>query len=533
MVITGGGDSAPFTIGYKVDGAATFTTAPSPASITVSTAGNHTVAFYAKNSVGAVSATQTGYVNIDLTNPSTTATGLQVNSSSGWVAPGTSVPVTLRPPTRSPAWPTPTTRSTTGRSSSTPAPPFLVGGSGSQTVTYWSVDNAGNIEGFKTGYVNIDTSAPVTTANGLQADDNSGWTTNTAPTVSLSATDVGGPGVAATYYTVDGSDPQLYSGAFTVTDDGQHPVTYWSVDTLGNVEDTNTGYVNIDTTAPVTSATNLMADSSSGWQNTAQTVTLSGDDGPGCGVATTYYTVNGGATQPYTSPFTVSAQGPNLITYWSVDTLGNTEGANTGYVNLDPTAPTVSDDAGTAWHKSDVTVHLDRLLDTGGSGLAGTQYRLQGASTWTTAAGNAFVVPAPADHSGDGAWTYEYQAQDVAGNLSAIHTCTVKIDTTAPTTTASGLQTDNHSGWRSSSQTVTLTPSDALSGPGTTYYTVNGGTTQTGTSFTVSAAVATPSSTGRSTPPTTSRPATPVSSTSTPPCRPWAATATASGTTVP
>ena len=50
--------------------------------------------------------------------------------------------------------------------------------------------------------------------------------------------------------------------------------------------------------------------------------------------------------------------------------------------------------------------------------MAATQYRLQGSSTWLAAAGNAFVVPAPADGSGDGARTYEYQALDAAGNAS-------------------------------------------------------------------------------------------------------------------
>ena len=202
-----------------------------------------------------------------------------------------------------------------GGSQQTYTAPFTVSAPGSHTVVYWSVDAAGNVETHHTGYVNIDASTPVTTATGLPADDSSGWTTNTAPTVTLSATDPNGPGVATTYYTVDGSDPQVYAGAFTVTDDGQHPVTYWSVDSLGNTEAANTGYVNIDTTPPTTTTTSLMADGVSGWQDYAQTVTLAADDGPGCGVAHTYYTVNGGLTQTYTSPFTVSTQGSNLITY--------------------------------------------------------------------------------------------------------------------------------------------------------------------------------------------------------------------------
>ena len=70
--------------------------------------------------------------------------------------------------------------------------------------------------------------------------------------------------------------------------------------------------------------------------------------------------------------------------------------------------------------------------------MAGTQYRLLGALTWTAAAGNTFVVPAPANGSGDGENVYQYQALDNAGNASAIGTCTVKIDTQGPVVTPTG-----------------------------------------------------------------------------------------------
>ncbi len=52
---------------------------------------------------------------------------------------------------------------------------FTVSAAGSNTIVYWSVDNAGNIEGYNTGYVNIDTTAPITTASGLQTSNNTGW----------------------------------------------------------------------------------------------------------------------------------------------------------------------------------------------------------------------------------------------------------------------------------------------------------------------------------------------------------------------
>ena len=82
-----------------------------------------------------------------------------------------------------------------------------------------------------------------------------------------------------------------------------------------------------------------------------------------------------------------------------------------------------------------MTVHLSPA-DTGGSGLAGTQYRLQGASTWLAATGNAFVVPAPPTAPATASTSIEYRALDDAGNASTTGSCTVWIDTQAPVTTA-------------------------------------------------------------------------------------------------
>ncbi len=484
VTITGSGDQPPIKIFSKLDAGA-WQNVTSPASVPVSGQGSHTVAFYAVNNVGVQSVQETGYVNIDLTVPATSATGLQADNHSGWQT--TSQPVTLTASDTLSGVATSWYTVDGGAAQAYSGAAFAVSGSGSHTITYWSVDAAGNTEPAHTGYVNIDTTAPATTAAGLQADDDSGWTTNPAPTVTLSASDVSGSGVSATYYTLDGSDQTTYAGAFTVSGDGQHQVTYWSVDAMGNTEAANTGYVNIDTTAPTTIANGLVADGASGWLNAAQTVTLAGDDGPGCGVTTTSYTIDGGAVQTYSDPFTVSSEGSHAIVYWSVDAVGNAETANTGYVNIDLTAPTVGSDADGAWHNGAVTVHLSPA-DTGGSTLSGTQYRVQGTQAWSAAAGNAFVVPAPADHSGDGAWTYEYRALDAAGNASTTGTCTVKIDTRPPATAATGLQADNHSGWRNAPQSVTLASDDGTgSGATATYYTLDGGARQTyATAFAVS-----------------------------------------------
>ncbi len=73
-------------------------------------------------------------------------------------------------------------------------------------------------------------------------------------------------GVATTYYTVNGGTPQTYGTPFTVSAAGSNTVVYWSVDNAGNIEGYNTGYVNIDTTAPITTASGLQTSGTTGWQ---------------------------------------------------------------------------------------------------------------------------------------------------------------------------------------------------------------------------------------------------------------------------
>ena len=474
------GESGVAHVYYTVDGGGqqTYT-----GSFSVSGEASHVVTYWSADNVGNVEAVRTGYVNIDATAPSTSAAGLQSDDHSGWRTADQVVSLTPGDAVSGVAH---TYYTVDGGATQTYSAPFTVTGEKQHVVAWWSVDAAGNTEAAHTGYVNIDLTAPASTATGLQANDHSGWRTTTQ-TVALNAGDgSAGSGVAATYYTVDGGAQQTYTASFQVSGEGSHPVTYWSVDAVGNAEAAHTGYVNIDLTAPTTAAAGLQPDTTSGWQNTSQLVTLTPDDGTGSGVASTHYT-NGGGTLAYSAPFTVSGQGSHTVTYWSTDAVGNTEATKTGYVNIDTTVPTVGDNADSAWHDSPVSITLTPA-DTGGSDVAGTQYRLQGSSTWLDTTADVFVVPAPADGSSDGAHVYQYRALDNAGNASVTHTCTVKIDTQGPAVTPTGLQPDSHSGWTTTPQLIKLTADDnGGSGAKTIYYTLDGGAQQTYTGpFTVS-----------------------------------------------
>jgi FG-GAP repeat len=79
------------------------------------------------------------------------------------------------------------------------------------------------------------------------------------------------------------------------------------------------------------------------------------------------------------------------------------------------------------WSRTPVTVTLTATDDL--SGVATTQYRLQGSPTWIT-----YVVPFIV--SSEGSSTYECQSIDLAGNAEAVHAFSVRVDTHGPQTLA-------------------------------------------------------------------------------------------------
>lgn len=145
-------------------------------------------------------------------------------------------------------------------------------------------------------------------ANGIPGDPVTG---------TLSAQDSpGGSGVAATYYAVDNpscsptciGECTVYSGPFSVSADGKHQLTYFSVDRAGNLEAANFVAVWIDKTPPAITITRPSA----GPYLLDQSVTADYrcTDG-GSGLATCDGTVPSGSlidtSSPGTHTFTVDA----------------------------------------------------------------------------------------------------------------------------------------------------------------------------------------------------------------------------------
>ena len=361
--ITGGNPGSGVAhVYYKIDGGSAITCS-NPVTFPVSGAGQHVVEYWSVDAAPSPGPNteihKTGYVNIDAAAPVTTPTGLQANNNSGWRTTSQSVSLTA---------------ADTGGSGvanikyridggtlvtvSGSAASFTVSGAGQHTVTYYATDVATNVETTKTGYVNIETTAPVTTPTGLQSTSTSGWR-NASQSVTLTATDASpGSGVANIKYRIDGGTLVTVSGSaasFTVSGAGQHTVTYYATDVATNVETTKTGYVNIETTAPVTTATGLQANNNSGWRTTSQSVSLTATDSGGSGVANIYYKLDGGAQTTYATAFNVSGVGQHTVEYWAVDTAGNPEAHRTGCVNIYNGTPTMtSPNSAVSWLRGSV-----------------------------------------------------------------------------------------------------------------------------------------------------------------------------------
>ncbi|WP_433127336.1 ThuA domain-containing protein [Micromonospora sp. CA-240977] len=137
----------------------------------------------------------------------------------------------------------------------------------------------------------------------------------------------------------------------------------------------------------------------------------------------------------------------------------------------DETAPvTTAAVSGTpieGWYTGPVTVTLTGADEAGGSGLAGTEYQLDGATTWT-------AYTAPVVVSGDGEHELRFRSTDKAGNVEETKTVSAKIDATAPVTSAT-FAPANDAGWHNGTIPVVLTSTDAGSGVKTVEWSLDGG----------------------------------------------------------
>ncbi|MBI5624770.1 MAG: IPT/TIG domain-containing protein [Elusimicrobia bacterium] len=202
-----------------------------------------------------------------------------------------------------------------------------------------------------------------------------------------------------TYVAVDTTVFSLYSGSFTLTQEGQKVVSFYSTDLAGNAELAKTSTVYVDVSGP---ATTLLMNGSevlgqSLLASTTDVFTFTTQDA-GAGGGETFYSLDSGPEQGYAAPFNLP-EGEHNLAFRSMDSLGNGGPQRSVAVKailLRGLAVSV-DDAGGVWLA---------YLDVSGVHLA--KHDSQGAPA------GSVILPHAAE---DGMWSIQF---DYSGNAYAV-----------------------------------------------------------------------------------------------------------------
>lgn len=200
---------------------------------------------------------------------------------------------------------------------------------GAYTLEYWSDDMVGNTEGVRTIDLYYDSRPPMTRfiigtpqygANNIVYIDK-----NTSLSFEV---DSNRDDIESAYYRID-TGPFKTAEEFTISNEGEHTISYHSQDRILNIEEEKSQKVHVDNIAPRTTAAFSNAVSEKGIYYVADDTMINltaADDG--AGVLKTEYRWNTDAGySPYISPFGLPGGQSALATLWfkSIDNLGHAE----------------------------------------------------------------------------------------------------------------------------------------------------------------------------------------------------------------
>lgn len=193
-----------------------------------------------------------------------------------------------------------------------------------------------------TGDYTTDTLSPVTghALDGALGDES--WFRSTVD-LTLAAQDraIGPPsGVAGSEYRIEGGPWTPYPAAGVPFEaEGEHTVTYRSLDESGNTEPARSASFGVDLTPPAVSHRIEGTPGSNGWWHQADLVLEPQD--PLSGVQETLYRIDGGEWTPYLAPVALE-DGEQVIEYTARDKAGNQAAVEQTSVRVDETPPMVN-----------------------------------------------------------------------------------------------------------------------------------------------------------------------------------------------
>jgi len=213
------------------------------------------------------------------------------------------------------------------------------------SIRYYAVDKVGNVEKVKTTTVIIDGSMPHTGIEIAGTGYNEIYTSEAI--VKLTATD-GSVGLKYTKFQIDNNKEQVYQkGGIYLRgiSEGEHTITYYSVDNLGNREEKQRKTIFIDDTPPMISSEILgdryVRSDGKAYSSGRSRLKLVAVDNK-AGVKGIYYAINGGEYQEYTQPVNLpKSSGGLTIDFYALDHVDNkssgkgNEGSNSMKMAMD------------------------------------------------------------------------------------------------------------------------------------------------------------------------------------------------------
>jgi hypothetical protein len=424
------GGSGVAKIVYTTDGSTPTATNGITYTGSFSVAQTTTIKYRAIDNAGNLESVNTQLIRIDTTPPTAS---IQCNGGSCNQTFSSAVSVTLSEADTGGSGNAQIVYTTDGTDPSTSNGNYYLGAfsvSQATTVKFIAYDAAGNASQIYTQPIAIDTTAPVSAiACGGQTCLQTPYASPVS--VSLSAVD-SGSGVAAIYYTTDGSTPTptngtTYSSPFTLSTTAT--VQYRAIDNAGNLEPTNAQTITIDTTPPSVS---LTAPANGSVLRGQTTLTATASDN--LAVAQVEFLVDGvvvgaDAAGPYTFTWNSAslADGQHTIAARATDSAGNQTTSASSTVTTDQTPPASSINCNSApcqqsAYTSPVTVSLQAVDAT--SGVAEIVYTTDGTDP-TISNGAVYTGPFAVSST----TTVKYRAFDVAGNAEAVNAQTITITT--------------------------------------------------------------------------------------------------------
>ncbi|MBS3769552.1 MAG: hypothetical protein KGY69_04805 [Bacteroidales bacterium] len=194
------------------------------------------------------------------------------------------------------------------------------------TLKYYAVDHVGNAEEPKENEIIIDLSEPSTNYS-IEGDQHNDVLSPRSQ-IQLNATDQI-TNVNQTYYSIDGGEDRVYSQPLTTKNlsEGEHTLTYFSVDKVNNRETRKEFSFFVDKTPPRVIEELLgntyIANGKEYFSGRNRLKLVSMDNK--AGVKEIRYSINGGSFQKYTQPFSLNKPGDLDIEIQAIDSVNNSK----------------------------------------------------------------------------------------------------------------------------------------------------------------------------------------------------------------